>query len=53
MTNIILLEQDEFTTIKTALHDAKILLERNDINFDIRQALYKLEDIIEILEQEM
>ena len=52
MKTVVILEQDEYKTLKTLAHDIKILLSRQLINFDIRQAESKIEDIMNILDEE-
>ena len=52
MKTICILEQDEYKTLKTLAHDIKILLSKHRINFDIRQAENKIDEIRNILDEE-
>lgn len=52
MKTVVLLETDELRTLQVLLHDAKINLDKYDASFCLREARRKIEEAIEILNDE-
>lgn len=52
MKTVVLLETDELKTLQVLLHDAKINLDNCDTSFDLGEAQRKIEEAIEILNDE-
>jgi hypothetical protein len=52
MKTVVLLETDELRTLQVLLHDAKINLDKCDFSFFLGEAQRKIEEAIEILNDE-
>ena len=52
MKTVVLLETDELRTLQVLLHDAKINLDMCDASFRLGEAQRKIEEAIEILNDE-
>ena len=52
MKTVVLLEIDELRTLQVLLHDAKINLDKCDASFCLGEAQRKIEEAIEILNNE-
>ena len=52
MKTVVLLETDELRTLQTLLHDAKTNLDKCDASFRLGEAQIKIEEAIEILNDE-